>query len=90
MMSVEYDNYIPLVFLPGSDGNYEPCPELMTEQELIRFLRIPEVSKSKDYRNVVANLKRVHDLPRIHIAGRTLFPIREVMKWISENTTTGR
>jgi hypothetical protein len=44
--------------------------ELMTEDELIVYLRIPEVSKSKDYHNVVENLKRMHKLPRIHICGR--------------------
>jgi hypothetical protein len=42
----------------------------MTEDELIAYLRIPEVSKSKDYHNVVENLKRMHQLPRIHICGR--------------------
>ena len=36
----------------------EPISELMTEDELIVYLRIPEVSKSKDYHNVVENLKR--------------------------------
>jgi hypothetical protein len=67
------------------DG-YESCPELMTEDELIRFLRIPEISKSKDYHNVVENLKRMHDLPRIRICGKPLYPLQAVRKWIEDNT----
>ena len=55
--------------LPGPDGRWRPCPELLTEAELIEFLRIPEISKAKNYHNVIYNLKRFHDLPRIHICG---------------------
>ena len=75
-----------------SDGNggYTSYPEIMTEAELIRFLRIPEISKSSNYHNVVANLKRMQGIPRLHLCGRTLYPTREVLKWISEKTTTGK
>jgi hypothetical protein len=27
--------------LPGPDGGFGPCPTVMTEEELICFLRIP-------------------------------------------------
>ena len=36
--------------------------ELMTESEVIQFLRIPEISNSKDHHNVIENLKRVRGL----------------------------
>ena len=36
-------------------------PELMTENELVEFLRIPVVSQVEDYGNVIANLKRMED-----------------------------
>ena len=49
--------------LPDGNGNFVLCPELLTEDELIRFLRIPEISKANDYSNVIDNLKRMHDLP---------------------------
>lgn len=64
--------------------------ELMTEDELIVYLRIPEVSKSKDYRNVVENLKRMHQLPRIHICGRPLYPRNAVKEWIRQKTSPGK
>ncbi len=66
-----------------------PFPDLMTEQELILFLRIPEVSKAKDYHNVVKNLIRFNDLPRIHICKKRLYPRKAVMAWIDKQTIPG-
>jgi hypothetical protein len=59
-------------------------PELMTEEELVHFLRIPNVSKSADYSNVVKNLIRMRSLPRIQMCNRILFPKKEVLEWISQ------
>ena len=77
-------HYTATMVLP--DGRH--CPELMTEEELIAFLRIPQVSSSRDYSNVIENLKRMHKLPRIHICGKPLYPVHAILKWISEKTTT--
>jgi hypothetical protein len=68
----------------------EPTSELMTEDELIAYLRIPEVSKSKDYHNVIENLKRMHQLPRIHICGRPLYPRGAIKEWVKGKTTNGK
>jgi len=57
---------------------------LLTEEELISLLRIPEVSKARDYHSVVQNLMRMHDLPCIHIAKQPLFPIDAVRRWITD------
>jgi len=43
--------------LPDGNEGFTPCPELMTESELIQFLRIPKVSNSKNYHNVIEHLK---------------------------------
>ena len=56
--------------------------ELMTEAELIEFLRISEVSKAENYHNVIENLKRMHDLPCIHICKQSLYPLSAIRKWI--------
>ena len=61
-------------------------PDLMTEEELIEFLRIKEVSKAEDFHNVVENLKQNRDLPRVHICNKALYPKKAVLKWIEENT----
>ena len=68
--------------LPDGNGGY--MPDLMTEEELIRFLRIPLISKANNYNNVIENLKRMHDLPCIHICKKPLYPLNAVRKWIEE------
>jgi hypothetical protein len=62
-------------------------PDLMTEEELIVYLRIPEISKSTSHHNVIENLKRMHQLPRIHICGKPLYPREAVREWIRRKTT---
>ena len=53
----------------------ETYPDLMTEEELIDYLRVSEVSKSNNYHNVIGHLKRMRDLPRIHLCSRALYPL---------------
>ncbi|MBW2021160.1 MAG: hypothetical protein JRI65_14390 [Deltaproteobacteria bacterium] len=77
-----------LAVLPDGNGGYTPCPDLMTEEELIRFLRIPEVSKSEDYHNVIANLKRMRGLPCIHISRQPLYPRDAICRWVEDNVKT--
>ncbi|MGD0572868.1 MAG: hypothetical protein ABSB11_07580 [Sedimentisphaerales bacterium] len=79
----------PTIHLPWDSTNgFVSFPELMTEDELIRFLRIPEISNAKDYHNVIDNLKRMHGLPRIHICSKPLYPIEKIRQWIMDKTTT--
>ena len=67
-----------------TENNNNLYPDLLTEEELINFLRIPEVSRATDYHNVIENLKRMHRLPRVHLCGKPLYPIEAVKKWIEE------
>ena len=57
---------------------------LLTEDEVIELLRIPEISKAASYHNVIENLRRMHDLPCIHICKTPLFPLEAVQQWILE------
>jgi hypothetical protein len=59
-------------------------PELMTETELMHFLRIPDVSHTSNPRHVVENLKRFHRLPCIHISRQPLYPLAAVRRWVDE------
>jgi hypothetical protein len=77
------DVMVPAV-LPDGDGGFTPCPELLTEDELIRYLRIREVSNGGDPHNVVENLKRMHDLTCIHVCKKPLYPVEAVRRWIEE------
>lgn len=65
-----------------------PFPDIMTEDELIRFLRIPEISKAANYHHVIENLRRMHDLPYIHICRQPLYPLAAVCQWVKEKTKT--
>ena len=57
-------------------------PEVMTESDLIEFLRIPEISQSKNYRNVIEHLKRHRDLPRFYVCNRPLYLKKAILEWI--------
>ena len=70
--------------MPEERGDLTTCPALMREKELIKFLRIPELTTAKDYSNVIANLRRMHDLPCIHICRQPLYPREAVLQWISD------
>ena len=80
--------FVPAI-LPDGNGSSTHCPELMTEEELIQFLRIPLISNSKDHHNVIEHLKRYRDLPRIHICNKVLYPTQAIQKWIERETTNG-
>ena len=71
-------------------GSVMPFPELLTEQELIAFLRITEISGSQNYHNVVEHLKKVRGLPRIHICHKVLYPQKAVLEWVEKQTDFGK
>ena len=68
----------------------ESSSELMTESEVVQFLRIPEISNSKDYHNVIENLKRVRGLPRIHICRKALYPKKAILEWVEKQIGAGK
>ena len=88
--TMTYPTQQMVAVLPDGNGEFVPCPALLTEGELIQFLRIPLISKAKDYHNVIENLKRRRGLPRIYICGKTLYPLEAVREWIMEQTTNGK
>ena len=64
--------------------------ELMTEVEVIHFLRIPEISNSKDYHNVIEHLKKFRGLPRINICRKALYPKKAILEWVEKETNVGK
>jgi hypothetical protein len=79
---------LPAAF-PTSKDTFLPCPTVMTEDELIRFLRIPEISSAGNHRHVIENLKRKHGLPRIHLCGKTVYLTDSVKQWLQRHVTCG-
>ena len=64
--------------------------ELMTESEVIQFLRISEISNSKNYHNVIEHLKKFRGLPRIHICRKVLYPKKAILEWVEKETDVGK
>ena len=75
--------------LPGPNSAFGPCPIVMTEEELIRFLRIPEISGASNHHHVIENLKRRHGLPRIHLCGKAVYLADSVRRWLQQRVTCG-
>ena len=65
-------------------------PDLMTEAELIQYLRIPEISNATDPHNVIENLKRMRDLPRLHLCNKVLYPLKAIKEWVEQKTSKDR
>jgi hypothetical protein len=59
-------------------------PELLTEEELADFLRLPDVSGKAKAENVIGNLRRKRGLPYLAISNRLVYPLDLIRKWISE------
>ena len=72
----------------GVDQRRVPT-DLMTESELIDYLRIPEISRATDYHNAIENLKRMRGLPRLRLCNGVVYPVAAVRKWIEQNTDEG-
>ena len=71
---------------PNSYGGINQSLNLMTEDELIKFLRILQISKGKNYHNVISHLKRYRKLPCIHLCRQPLYSREAVLSWIEEIT----
>ncbi|GEM_PF-2547567 len=78
-----------LTTLWRTDGGVGLYPSVMTEEELIRFLRIPEISNAANHRHVIENLKRKHGLPRIYLCGKTVYLRGSVTQWLQQRVTCG-
>ena len=80
LLSMESSNVVKLTY----SLDLTNLPDLLTIDEVIQVLRIPLISTSKDYHNVVKNLIRFRNLPRIHICKKLLFPKKAVLEWVEK------
>ncbi len=88
-MSRTHQLFDQSIVAPAENSEFTIGPAVMTEGELIQFLRIPTVSKATNHHNVVENLKRLRNLPRIHICNKTLYPKEAILRWIEQETIAG-
>ena len=64
------------------DSQSDNVPELMTREDLAKFLRLREVSKAGSLDNVIDNLQRMRDLPVVHICRKPLYWLPAVRAWL--------
>lgn len=76
--------------MPEEVDAWQPVPQLMTQDELVRFLRIPEISTPRNQHNIIEHLKRYRDLPRIRLCNKTLYPLDAILEWIERETINGK
>ncbi len=76
--------------MPEGGNAWQLVPQLMIQNELVRFLRIPEISSAKNQHNVIEHLKRYRSLPRIRLCNKTLYPLNAILEWIEKETTDGK
>jgi hypothetical protein len=61
-------------------------PEIMTQNELCQFLRLPEVTNGQKSANVICNLRRMRGLPCVHICRQPLYWLPAVREWLKSET----
>lgn len=69
--------------------NNERFPEIMNRSELAQYLRLDEVSKAKNFDNVIINLQRMRDLPVVHICRKPLYYKPSIREWLREQIEKG-
>ncbi len=88
MNTMQQHSGLPAI-LPDPNGRFSPCPTLITEEEVISFLRIPDISSAKNHRHIIENLRCKHDLPRIHLCGKAVYLTDAAKAWWENHHTYG-
>ena len=68
----------------------QSIPKLMTQDELIRFLHTPEISKAKDQHNVIEHLEEVQGSAENSPLQQTPYPLKAILAWIEKQTVNGK
>jgi hypothetical protein len=67
-----------------------PAPVLLTEVELSRLLRIPELDRPAECSVIIGNLRRAQGLPCVHVSRQPLYPLSAVLKWLDDKAQKER
>jgi hypothetical protein len=81
-------SFLPSLFMPGADGNYVPCPAILTESEAIRFLRLAEIG-IKNPGNTLRYYRNLGILRATRIGNRNVYTVDslvELVKTLTEKT----
>ncbi len=71
--------------LPDGNGGYTPCPEILTQEEAIRYLRLDTVGHRNPL-NTLRYYRSKHKLKAVRL-GKGLFYTRKELNRFSEQMT---
>ena len=74
----------------SEQGGQNGFPELLTESELIEFLRVPLVSRAENPHHVIEHLRRMRGLPCVHICRQPLFWKPAIRDWLQQQVEAGQ
>jgi hypothetical protein len=86
-MVADGDNYIFLTpsVLPDSNGGFTPCPEVLTEEEAIRYLRL-DLEAHSDSRQTLKYYRDKGELVAIRIGRRNRYRRRDLDDFLSRKS----
>lgn len=71
------------ICMPDGKGGMMVAPELMTEEEAIRFLRFRDIGVKNPSRGL-SHLRHSGKLGCVRQSRRSLYPLNELLRYISE------
>ena len=74
-------SFITPTVLPDGNGGYTPCPELLTPQEAVRYLRL-DTTGSKRPLLTLRHYRQQHKLQVTRLGKRLLYSRRELDRFI--------
>ncbi|MBA7650239.1 hypothetical protein ES703_58042 [subsurface metagenome] len=86
-MVADGDNYafvIPFV-LPDGNGGFTPCPEVLTEDEVVRYLRL-DLEGSSDPRQTLKYYRDKGELVAIRIGRKNRYRRRDLDDFLSKKS----
>lgn len=81
------DNQV--IFMPDGNGGLQPCPEVLLESELVRFLRLKEIGV-KNPANTLRYYRDRNILVPTRIANRNVYSRRSVLEFLEKLTKNSK
>lgn len=78
-----------VIFMPDGDGGLQPCPEVMTESELVRFLRLRELNIANPA-NTLRYYREKGVLIATRISNRNCYTRRSACEFLEKLTVKNR
>ena len=90
-MVADSDNYVFVIpsILPDGNGGFTPCPEVLTEEEAIRYLRL-DLEVSSNSRQTLKYYRDKGELVAIRIGRKNRYRRRDLDDFLSRKSKAKR